>query len=299
MRTLEYLTQHGMAYWWPVLGALLTVLLGGVLSPAVVLKRLAFIGQGVSHAAFGGVGLALLLGVAVGTAAGDLLLLAVLLVFGVGSALAIDVLGRVRGGRDPAGAGGTDTAIGITLAVSMAMGFVLYRLAAQRAAAAGRPAPPGIESVLFGDILSVGPTDVAIAGATLLVVAAALWWYRGPLLFAGFEPVAAEAFGVRVRVLERLLLVACAVAIVVAVRTAGVVLASAIFVLPAATALRLSDRLWVVVALSLVVGALGAIGGVVLSFEAGWSTGPSVVIALGAMYVIARVVASVGARGGA
>ena len=289
MRTIEFLTQNGAAYWWPVLAALLTTLLGGVLSVAVVLKRLAFIGQGVSHAAFGGVGLALLAGVGVGSAAGDLVLLLVLIVFGVGAALGIDLLARSRSARGPGAAGGADTAIGIVLAVSMAMGFVLYRLAAREAVAGGRPAPPGIESVLFGDILSVGPIDVLIAGATLVAGAGVLWGYRGPRGFAGCEPEAAEAFGVRVRALERLLLVLAAVAIVVAVRTAGVVLASAIFVLPAATALRLSNRLSGVMVWSLAVAALGAIGGVVLSFEAGWSTGPSIVLALGAAYGAARV----------
>lgn len=291
MRTIEYLFTPALAstYWAIVVAGLAIALFAGALSVLVVVKRLAFIGQGVSHAAFGGVGLAYLLGVgASGDLGGRFALLAVLLAFSLGAALGIAWLGERSGAR-------TDTAIGIVLAVSMALGFVLLRQAGERAAATGSPTPPAIEGVLFGSVMTLTWLDAWIALAAGAGLLGALFLARRPMLFWAFDERVCEAFGAPGGRMKVLLLCLLAVAVVVTVKLAGVVLATALFVLPGAIALRLADRLWVVVGVSIGAAVLGTLGGLVLSFEWNLQVGPGVVLALAAMYALAMA-AGVGAR---
>jgi len=284
MRTIEYLTSPLFAdlYWPGVLTGIIIGLLGGLLSVLVVLKRLAFIGQGVSHAAFGGVGLAYLLGVTGATQAGAGMLLAIVLGFSLAAALGIAWLSGRHGTR-------TDTAIGVVLALSMALGFVLLREAGVRAAAQGRAAPPDLESVLFGSVVSVGWGDALVGGVGLLVVAAALYMLRRPLLFWAFDEQACEAFGTPGPRMKLALLLLLALAVVVTVKLAGIVLATALFVLPGAIALRLSDRLAPVFVISVVVGLVGVLGGLVLSFELNRQAGPMIVLVLIALYALSAL----------
>ena len=281
MRLLEYLidpTLRGLAL--PALIAAMGVaVLNAPLSVAVVLKRLAFIGQGVSHAAFGGVGVALVLGLFAGGSAGPLGML-VVAAFCVLAALGIAWLSERRGGR-------ADTAIGIVLAVAMALGFVLHRIAAERAASAGLPAPPGLEAVLFGSVLGVGYADAALAWIVAIGSVLLLIHERRRLVFWAFDDRGARAFGVSGKREQSLLLVLVALSIVVSVTLAGVVLATALLVIPGATALRLSKRLWPVLVWSLVVAVLGTLGGLILAFELDLQPGPAIVGVLAALYALA------------
>ena len=104
------------------------------------------------------------------------------------------------------------------------------------------------------------------------------------MLFWALDEASAEAFGVNTQRIKMVLLILNALAIVTVMRLAGVVLATALLVLPGATALRLSDRLWGVLAWSLAVAITGVLAGLSLSFEADLSPGPSVVLVLVALY---------------
>ncbi|MFI4898700.1 MAG: metal ABC transporter permease, partial [Phycisphaerales bacterium JB059] len=254
MRTIEYLSSPELAslYWPGVITGAFVGLLGGLLSVLVVLKRLAFIGQGVSHAAFGGVGLAFVLGVTGSTRPGALGLLGIVLGFSLAAAMGIAWLSGKRGTR-------TDTAIGVVLALSMALGFVLLREAGRRAASAGQAAPPDLESVLFGSVVNVGWGDAIIGGAALAFIGLTMFALRRPMLFWAFDESACEAFGTPGKRMKVTLLLLLALAVVVTVKLAGIVLATALFVLPGAIALRVSDRLGPVLVVSMVVGVVGVL----------------------------------------
>ncbi|MEZ6244155.1 MAG: metal ABC transporter permease [Phycisphaerales bacterium] len=285
MRTIEYLFTPELAstYWAIVVAGLAIAVFAGALSVLVVVKRLAFIGQGVSHAAFGGVGLAYLIGVGAGSdLGGRFALLGVLLAFSLAAALGIAWLGERSGAR-------TDTAIGIVLAVSMALGFVLLREAGARAAATGSPAPPAIEGVLFGSVVTVTWLDAWIAVGTAALLLGAMFLARRPMLFWAFDERVCEAFGAPGAKMKILLLCLLAIAVVVTVKLAGVVLATALFVLPGAISLRLADRLWVVIGVSIVAAVVGVLGGLVISFESNLQVGPGVVLALAAMYALSML----------
>jgi len=103
---------------------------------------------------------------------------------------------------------------------------------------------------------------------------------RRPMLFWAFDESGAEAFGVPGARMRLALMILLTLSIVVSMRLAGVVLTTAILVLPAAAALRLSDRLVAVFTLSVALALLGVFGGLIVSFEAGLPAGACIVAAL-------------------
>lgn len=251
------------------------------LSVLVVLKRLSFIGQGVSHAAFGGMGVAAVIDLAIvntSVASGlpPLGQLVVVLLFCLAAALAIAGLSDRRGES-------ADTIIGIVLVASMTLGALLLHVTSQHRGSGG----PSWESILFGSLMGLDWHDALIAGVVLLGVMGTLWVVRRPLLFWAFDEQAAPAFGIPGRVMKVTLMVLLCLAIVTSMKLAGVVLATAILVLPGATALRLSDRFNVVLTTSVLVGVIGVLGGLVMSFEMDWPPGPGIVAIQTLIYAIA------------
>lgn len=291
MNTIHYLTAEDLrGLFWPgVITGLAIAALCALLSVLVVLKRLAFIGQGVSHAAFGGVGVVALLGLAGALAGagpldgvGTLTQFAIIFAFCLGAALLIGLLS----GRSTE----ADTAIGIVLVGSMALGAILLHLA---------PSSVSWETFLFGSITDVGWADALVAWGVALVVLATLWWTRRRLVFWAFDPVVARAMGVRAGAMQLLLMTLLALATVTAMKLAGVVLATAMLVLPGAIALRLGTRWTPVLALAAGASIVGVLAGLVVSFELNWPTGPSIVAVLAALFAAARGAEALRARTGA
>lgn len=284
MKTLEYLRDYPDLFWPACLAAVALALLCSMLSVLVVLKRMAFIGQGISHAGFGGIGLAAVFGLASASLSpgATIAQFVVVLAFCIASALGVGIL------SSPQKQGETheDTAIGIVLVLSMAIGSVLVGIYSPRFQ---------WESFLFGYLLNTGWADAWVAVGVSAGVLGALFWARRPLAFWAFDPRAAEAFGVRTGAVRVLLLVLLAVATVTAMRLAGVVLASALLILPGAASLKLSSRFGVVMGLSVACAVAGVLAGLVLSFETNWPPGPSIVFALTAVYLASSVAGRVAA----
>lgn len=275
MKTWDYLFNpiYGDMYWAPIVTGLAVAALCSLLSVLVVLKRLAFIGQGISHAAFGGIGVAGVLGLVgaamtPGQSAGQFV---VVLAFCLAAGLLIGWLSD-RGGTE------ADTAIGIVLVAAMAVGAILILRARTNVS---------LESFLFGDILAVSWADAAIGWAVALGVLVTLWAVRRPLVFWAFDPTVARALGVSDRAMNVLLMILLSLATVTAMKLAGVVLATAMLVLPGALALRVSRRSSVVLVLASVAALLGVLGGIVLSFELNWPTGASIVVVLAGLFAMA------------
>ena len=246
-----------------------------LLSVIVVLKRMAFIGQGISHAGFGGIGTAIQLGLAVGWAQ-DLLVLT----FCLGTGIAIGVLSR-RGRLE------TDSAIGIFLVGAMAWGVLMTDLSVvlQQHEWYWRwfgleTVRPGFEQLLFGSLLSVTPTDMWLALAVATAVVLALVLLAKELLFFTFDETVSYVFGVRSGVMYYLLLVLLSLTIVVSMRLVGFVLVSALLVIPGATGLQLSQRLGGVLMGSLAVGLIGVLGGLWLSLAVGELSSGACIVAV-------------------
>lgn len=258
-----------------------------LLSVMVVLKRMAFIGQGISHAGFGGVGTAVLLGYS-GAAfrfEHDLIVFAFCLV----TALFLGVMTRRR--RIEA-----DTAIGIVLSATMAWGIIASNLrTAWRADwpayaefIAGSDAPRQWDSVLFGSIFNAGLGDTIAAWVMALLVLAVCCAFYKEIVFYTFDETVSRVFGVRSAFVHYLLLILLAVVIVFSIRWVGLILVSALLIMPGAAALLLSRRMSTVLWLAGAVGVGGSALGVLVALELGSiAGGPCIVAVLAALFALA------------
>jgi manganese/iron transport system permease protein len=247
--------------------ALLAVLVLGVLAGAVgvfvVLRRLAFVGDALTHAVFPGVVIAYLMGQSIFLGA---------LAAGVASALLLTVLTANR--RVTA-----DAALAILLSSFFALGVVLVsRLESYTA---------DLSAFLFGRVLAVEPSELAQTGLVAAVVLATLAALRKELLLRAFDPDGAAAMGYRVDLLDLVLNVLIALVVVAAVKAVGTVLVIALIIVPAAAARLLTDRVATMVALACGLGALGGWLGLAVSYDVSVQRG--VRLAAGATIVVVLV----------
>ncbi len=235
---------------------------GGALGCWVVLYRLSYAAESLAHSILPGLVIAALAGLSpiVGGIPGILV-----------AALAILAASRVPGVS-------REVAIGVVVTTLFGLG-VLLALSAE--------SPPGIQEILFGDVLGPSDSDLAAAAVLSAAVAASLTLLHGRLLAGGFDPGAARSLGAGPGLAEAALVVLLGAAIVVAVQGLGNLLVVAVFVGPAAAARQLTERILPMIALAVALAVLAGIAGLYLSYYAGTAGGASVAIAIVASYLLA------------
>ena len=277
MRSLTWLLDPQL-YLYALITGVAIAIVCSVLSVVVVLKRMAFIGQGISHAGFGGLGIAIFFGIYEGLLQ-DLIVLA----FCLAAAVLIGVLSRRR--RVEA-----DSAIGIILVAAIAAGVLLSDWSAslrregvewyRQLVGPVTTQPPSFDRLLFGSLASVMQPQMIAALVVCAGVLLTLGLLYKEVLFFAFDEGAAKVFGVRTRVIYYLLLLLLSLTIVVSIKLVGVVLASALLVIPGAAAVQLSRRFLVVLAWAVLIGLTGVVGGLVLSLEAGHLSSGAAIVAV-------------------
>jgi len=226
----------------------------GVLGFFVVLRKLAFVGVGISHSAIGGVALGMTLGVhPLATGAG----------FAVAVALGIAVLSR-RGRLSE------DTVIGVFFSGSMALGIVLFSL--------GRGYQQDLFGYLFGNILAISNAELAVLAAGTAAILATIAWLFHRLLFVAFDEEIARAYGHRVDALNAGLLILVALTVMVGVRLVGVLLVQALLVVPAAAAGLWTAGYRAQLALAAVLGAGSGALGLALAYAVDLAAGGTIAL---------------------
>jgi ABC-type Mn2+/Zn2+ transport system permease subunit len=245
-------------------GIVLSVLCGA-LSVFVILRRLAFVGVGISHSAFGGVALGFLLGVdPLWTGTAFAALVAVLIEWSCSR-------GRVE----------EDAAIGIFFAASMALGVVFLSLS--------RTYNVDVFGFLFGNILAIGDRQVVQILAVTLVVLALLAAFFKELVFLSFDEEMAWVSGLPVAVLRYLFLVLMALVIIISMYLVGIILVSALLVIPGAIARNLTGHIRTMLGASIGAALTATVGGLCLSFQVDWPSGPTVVLLLAGFFFISTL----------
>jgi len=243
------------------------LLTGGVLGVTcallgvfVVLRRMAFIGVGISHAALGGVAIGLVLGVPPVLAAGT---------FSV-------VVAWVIGWITRRGEVSEDTAIGVFFPTSMALGVALISLSPIY--------QQNLMGYLFGNILSVGPADLWILLGLLGGSLGVLALFFKEFLFLGVDEEAAKAAGLPAAFLSYLLLTILALTIVAAMKLVGIILVSAFLVIPAATGQTLGRSVRGMVFFSVAAALVSVFMGLWLSWIWSLPSGASIVLFAAALF---------------
>ena len=259
--------------------ALIAGLLTGLAAPAIgtylVQRRLALMGDGIGHVAITGVALGLLTGTAP-------VLTAVLVA--IAGATAIELV-RARGKTSG------DVALALLFYGGIAGGVLLIGLAGQGATT--------LNTYLFGSLTTVSPSDlrvVVVLAAVVLLLAVGL----SPQLFAVCQDEEfARVSGLRVRLLSILIAVMAAVTVTVAMRTVGLLLVSALMVVPVATAQQLTRSFRTTFVAACGLGVLACLAGIVTSYYVDVAPGATIVVlALGGFGLAAVLGALVRRRRG-
>lgn len=232
----------------------------------VVLRGMAFFGDALAHTILPGVAVGYLVG---GGAREPLFwwaLLTALL-----SAVSIGAISRGTKIKE-------DTAIGIIFAGMFALGIALISTA--------RSYSVDLAHFLFGDVLGVTPSSLALIAVFGGIVLALILAFYKEFVVISFDPVLANTLRLPVRLLEYLLLVLIAVTIVVSLQTVGVALMVAMLVTPAATAYLLTRRLPVMMGLAAIIGSLSGVIGLYLSYYANIASGAAIVLVATAVFLV-------------
>lgn len=234
-----------------LVGGTLVALAAGLIGFFIVVRNSAFAAHALAHIGFPGATGAVLLGLPV---------TAGLTVFCVGGALVIGALGKRADERE--------VATGTVLAAATGLGLFFSSQATRSNST--------VTNVLFGNLLAITDDQLVTFGIGVAVIIVAMAVVYRPLLFASVNPQVAEARGVPVRVLSVVFMTLLGLAVTMAVQAVGTLLLFALVVTPAATAIMLSARPGVAIALATGLAVLAVWLG--LAVSAMFNVPPSFVI---------------------
>lgn len=238
----------------------------GIVGTYVMARRMVFLCGGVTHASFGGLGIAVYMGT--NPIAGAM-------VFAVLSAIGIEWAGdrgRIR----------EDSAIGIIWSVGMAVGALFMSLT------------PGytsgdLSSYMFGSIVTVTTRDVVTLGVlTLLCVVGAVLWWR-PVMYLAFDRDFAASQGMATRTASYAMAVIVALTIVLSIRVMGIVLLLSLFTIPAATANALTKSYASITRGAAAIAVAGAVTGLLISYNMEVPPGASIIFTLTVALIVVKL----------
>ena len=238
----------------------------GVIGTYVVCRRMVFLAGGITHASFGGLGIAFWLGA---NPIGGALLFAVLSALGIEWA---GSRGRIR----------EDSAIGIIWSVGMAVGALFMSL---------RPGYTSgdLSAYLFGSIVTVTRGDVtALALLTLVILAGALLWLR-PIMYVAFDRDFARSRGIPTRVVSYLMAALVAATIVLSIRIMGIVLLISLLTIPVAVVNAFSRDYRTIAATAPAVAVAGNVAGLAVSYHFEVPPGAAIIFTLTLTLIVVKL----------
>ncbi len=236
--------------------AVLTSILASMIGTYIVSRKIVFISGGITHASFGGIGMAYFLGLNPFLGAA---------IFAVLSALGIEWIsgkGKVR----------EDSAIAILWSLGMALGIIFVFLTPGYT--------PNLMSFLFGNILSVGKIDIfLILGFCIIIAGFFLMFYR-PILHTAYDPEFASIMGVPVTLFRYTMSFFIALSIVVSIRSIGIILVLSIFTIPQITAMVFTRDFGKIIPLAALFGVIGSVTGLFASYAFNIPSGATIIFCL-------------------
>ena len=249
-------------------GLIAAVVVGGLcgfIGVYVVLRRMSYIGHGLSHAIFGGAVLSYVWNINFFLGGGLWALLAGFLIHSISHRRWV----------------GADAAIGVVTTSSFALGVAII--------STHRTFTRNIETALFGNILGITQTDLGIVVIISLLVCGALYLIRRPLLFATFDPEVASAYGIATGKIDLLFITLLAVTVLASTQILGVTLVAAAMVIPPVIGRYLTQRFQTLLIISPVLGALCGAVGMLLSFYFDISSAATIVLTAAALFIVVEM----------
>ena len=237
----------------------------GIVGTYIVVRRMVFVAGGITHASFGGIGIAYYFGFSPVVGA---------MLFAVLTALGVECLGgkaRIR----------TDSAIAMLWSLGMAVGLIFMFLTPGYA--------PNLMGFMFGDILAVSGTDVvSLLAMAVIVILCSVVFYR-PIMYISFAPSYARIAGWNVRIVSALMSVAVAVSIVLSIKAVGIVLILSLFTIPQTIANYFVGRLNRMMILSAIISIVSGMLGLALAVALDLPVGAVVTAFLAILLLLVRL----------
>lgn len=247
------------------LACLLTGVACGIIGTYVVCRRLVFLSGGITHASFGGIGMAYYFGT-------NPLLGA--LIFAILASLGIETLSARRQIRE-------DSAIGLLWSLGMAIGIVFIYLTPGYA--------PNLMSFLFGNILSVTPQDILWMGITDAAILCLFGLFYRPILYTAFDREYARSQQMPTRTVSYLMSALTAVTIVITIRVVGIVLLISLLTIPAVIAGYLTKKFDRMALYASLIAALCAFVGLYVSYRSNIPSGASTIFVLTLTLIVVKL----------
>jgi ABC-type Mn2+/Zn2+ transport system permease subunit len=244
------------------IAAVLVGALCGFIGVYVVLRRMSYIGHGLSHAIFGGAVLSYVVNINFFLGAGLWALLAAYLIHRISHRRWV----------------GADAAIGVVTTSSFALGVAIV--------STYRSFTRNIEAALFGNILGITPKDLWIVATISLAVFVALIRMRRQLLFLTFDPEVASAYGIATTRTDLVFVLLLAITVLASTQILGVTLVAAAMVIPPVIGRYLTKRFQTLLIVSPLIGVLCSAVGMYLSFYLDISSAATIVLTSAGLFII-------------
>lgn len=244
-------------------------IVAGVVGTYVVVRRMVFVAGGITHASFGGIGIAYYCGFSPICGA---------LIFAIFSALGLEYLNskaRIR----------QDSAIAMLWSLGMSVGLIFMFLTPGYA--------PNLMGFLFGDVLTVSDFDVFCVGLMAFVVVGGACVFYRPLLYVSFSPAFAKIIGWRVSLINALMSIVVAISIVVSIKAVGIILVLSLFTIPQSIANFFIRKLNHLMILSTSISVVGSACGLILSFVFDLPAGAVITALLTISLLIVRIILAI------
>jgi zinc transport system permease protein len=255
-----------------LVAALLASISCGIAGTYIVARRKVFIAGGITHAAFGGIGLGYFMGIS--PVAGGT-------VFGLLSALGIEWLSKKSGIRE-------DSAIGIIWSFGMAIGIIFIFLTPGYA--------PNLMTYLFGNILTVNTSELYYMMMVTLLIMVFFVVFSRIILFISFDEEYARSLKLPVQLFNYLLITLVALVIVINIRIVGIILVISFLTIPQSTANLFTREFRRIILYSILVGVAGSFLGLYISFKADLPSGASIIFVFVLIYVVTWIIRSIKSR---
>ncbi|MCW3788773.1 metal ABC transporter permease [Plebeiibacterium sediminum] len=248
-----------------VIAGLLTSIIAGIAGTYIVSRKIVFISGGITHASFGGIGLAYFLGLNPFFGAA---------VFAVLSALGIEWSTQKAQVRE-------DSAIAILWSLGMAIGIIFVFLTPGYA--------PNLMSFLFGNILTVTTTDIiTMLALTVLLIAGITLFYR-LILYIAFDQEYTKTLGFNTTIVRYIISIIIALSIVMSIRVAGIILLLSLFTIPQAIANIFTHDFKKMIFISIAFSFLGVLTGLIGSYYFNLPSGAIIIFTLIIFWSILKV----------
>lgn len=263
MSLLEYtFFQHAL------LGSLLASIACGMIGTYIVTRRLVFISGGLTHASFGGIGIGLYAGISPILSAA---------VFSVLSAFGVEWLSKRSDMRE-------DSAIAVFWTLGMAVGIIFTFLSPGFA--------PDLSAYLFGNILTITRADLWLLAGVAGVLVLFFTLFMRSIIAVAFDSEFARSQGLPVTQLEYAIMMFIALTIVSCLRMVGIVLVISLLTIPQMTANLFTHHFRRIIGLSIAIGFLSCLGGLLLSFYLNVPSGASIIFFSIMIYAVCKIIVS-------